>query len=90
MKRSGNLALLAILVSSPLGAGSFVDIANCDMATGCHLGVPATFHEDCADCLADPDDPCCHVTPFGITHPLGFTGPQVSLPLPNLCRSRGF
>lgn len=80
--------LVTALVLFPLWhsagwAGSYERIARCfeeDTTVpfenaGCVLGRPKTVHPSCNGCMNEPGDPeCCRVTPFGITHPVGYTG----------------
>jgi hypothetical protein len=71
-RRTWACAALGLLLGiSPAKGGSFLDVAECNLNSGCVLGVPATQHPLC--------DPNCEIPPFAITHPFGFTGPQTTL-----------
>ena len=64
-------------------SGSYEGIARCfeedtsvpNENAGCVLGRPKNLHPSCTTCMNQPDDPaCCRVTPFGVVHPIGYTG----------------
>jgi hypothetical protein len=77
--RAALITCLALAVSSTPGrGGSFVGIAVCDVLSGCILGSPKIDHPQCD---IDPETSDCKVTPFGITHPLGYTGNETLLQL---------
>lgn len=69
MRRCSILAVIAlamVLSPRPTTAGSYSGIAECSRTSGCALGVPKS-------------DPTQEVTPFGITHPLGYTGIETAI-----------
>lgn len=75
--RAALIACLAAGVSaSAAWGGSFLDIADCSPSSGCILGAPKNDHPLC-DIAPGTSD--CKVTPFGITHPLGYTGSETLL-----------
>ncbi len=72
------LAALVLLSfgDSAARAGSYVNVALCEEATGCLLNT------DVCHALCDPDcdDPdCSFVPPFAIVHPFGYTGAETAL-----------
>lgn len=81
------VAALVILLfgDSAARAGSYVNVALCEEASGCLLNTDVC-HELCDPDCDDPD--CSFVPPFAIVHPFGYTGAETTLQL-RICLEGG-
>ncbi len=72
------VVLSTAAATSAARAGSYVDVALCDLTIGC-ISNPTVCHELCNPDCGDPA--CSFVPPFAEVHPYGFTGLETAVEL---------